>query len=82
LINDYFYLGIFRLILWILQYGGDALSVESVEAREYIELSVKYRCITDITTLARVNGNVLVSLASFLVTQLFGIVSVLLDLCS
>ena len=51
-------------------------------ARENKELSIKDSCITNITALARVNGYMFVSLAALLISELFGIVSVLLNLAS
>ena len=51
-------------------------------ARENKELSIEDSCITNITALARVNGYMFVSLAALLISELFGIVSVLLNLAS
>ena len=51
-------------------------------ARENKELSIEHSCITNITALTRVNGYMFVSLAALLISELFGIVSVLLNLAS
>lgn len=51
-------------------------------ARENKELSIEHSCVANITALTRVNGYMFVSLAALLISELFSIVSVLLNLAS
>ena len=73
-------LGIFWLVLFVQKNGRDALSVESVQTREDIELSIKNSSIANITALGRVYCDVLVTLITLLVPQLLCVLGVLLDL--
>jgi hypothetical protein len=82
LIYQYLYFRIFRLVLRILKYGRDAFPMESMKTREHVELPVEYSCVAYITTLARINCDVFVSLTSLLVSQLLGIVGVLFNFYS
>lgn len=56
--------------------------MESVQTRENVEFPVKHSCVADVAALARINRNVLVPLATLLVSQLFSIVGILLNLSS
>jgi len=82
LIDNYLYFWVLRLVLWILQDGRDALPMEGVKTREDIEFSVKYGCITDVAALARIYCDVFVSLAALLISKLFCVVSIFLNLAS
>jgi hypothetical protein len=54
--------------------------VESVHARENVELAVEHRCVANIAALRRVDRNVLVTLIALLVAKLLRIVGVLANL--
>ena len=63
----------------VAQYCCNTFSVERVETWKNIKLTVKYCCVTDITTLRGIDGDVFVALVALLIAQLLGIMRVLLD---
>jgi len=70
---------ILGFVRFVAQDGGDALSVEGMHTRENVELTIEDGRIAYITTLRRVDRDVLIPLVALLVAQLLGVVRILLD---